>query len=209
MTELMIEPLCAGKRVLIVGSAPDYQFPCRSEYDVVIGANGGAAIAWRDLGGCDILCTTTHLFRAFPVSPAEKQTREDMRGLQVLSTWLDTKNGPFESEPFDIAQMYLGALNEVPMRNRNLVVIMATGDTKYDTWVSTGVWAACLARNSGASQIHLSGISCKDGHAGMEFDDAERHHTDTDIRVVRSLSERSNLVIHDSDLVKAVRSGTA
>lgn len=173
---LLAEPACRGQLCLVVGSAPGAALP-ESSFDVVIGANGGAAIARAAGLDVRVLATTAHLFRN-GLTAEEQATLDSLRDLSVEALWLDTKNAP----AWEVAQRWpaLGLsadrLCAVPPVLRERVATEAVG---FSRWVSTGVWAACLALASGAKSVTLAGIS---GQA--------RDHADQDAEVLAALEAR-------------------
>ena len=174
----LVEPICRGRRCIVVGSAPNLVMPTARISDVVIGANGGASLARRPV---DVLATTSYLFRANGSTRAERETKELMRGLNVVSIWVDEKTGP--ATPAIDQLKELGCtwrhLYRVSPKARESVVVAATGQA-HSHWVSTGVWAACLAVVSGATSVIVVGVSLAPGHIGMSWDRAPRHHADED-----------------------------
>lgn len=197
----MIEPLCKGRRCLVVGSAPGVALPEPVAGELVMGANGGAAIA-RDAGRTvDVLLTTAHLFRATP-SPVEAATIESLRGLEFRSVWVDTRNGPGLRAAWGLNAIGSRGdrLVQVSPGDRSSVVLGAIG---ADIWVSTGVWAACLAMVSGALEVELAGVSLARGHEGMPDDTAPRDHVVEDAQALYLLVERGVRV--PANLREAVR----
>lgn len=177
----LAEPICLGRRCLVVGSAPGTMLP-KSGLDVVIGANGGAAIARAAGLDVHILATTSHLFRD-GLAAEEQATVDSLRDLSVEALWLDTKNAP----AWEVAQRWpaLGInanrVCAVPPALRERVATEAVG---FSRWVSTGVWAACLALASGAESVAIAGIS---GEA--------RDHAPQDAEVLAALEARGAEVI--------------
>jgi len=174
---MMTEPLCYRKRCLIVGSAPALEIP-DLDYGCVIGANGGAAIAASHGLDVDCLVTTSYLFRGEDISDPESRTIELLRGLTVQHIWVDTKSGPLEWATDALADLSVSwqEAYAVDADARNEVVRESSGK---ELWVSSGIWAACLALASGAAHVYLSGISLQNGHYGMT-DSAIRNHVAQD-----------------------------
>jgi len=180
---MLIEPLCKDRECLVVGSAPcvvddierlAYGAKLSSEM-LVIGANGGAKIIYNQIGRCDVLATTSHLFQQR--LPHERDTVKQLEGLEFQSVWVDTKSGscqlPFEVTPHYVSPGY-----------RSRVIDIACGLTE---WVSTGVWALCLAKVSGAARLLYAGIAPHiNGHYGM-MNNAGRDHSNADEIVIGRL----------------------
>lgn len=186
---MLTEPLCAGRRCVVVGSAPDLVLPDAMSHDVVVAANGGAAIA-RDAGRVvHVFVTTSHLFRD-GASEQEMTTRSMLRGLCVMTTWVDEKNGPWTGPQIGESGMSPGWLRRVTPEARSLIVSAACG---VDLWVSTGIFAACLAIASDAKEVILCGISMSRGHLGMPNDHSPRYHVFEDTACLTALYQHRTL----------------
>jgi hypothetical protein len=150
------EPLCEHRPCLVMGPSRDQSRVSMHPALVVIGANGGASIA-RNLGfTVDILCTTSHLFRSNSTE-AEQATVNSMRGLRVRQLYMDTQCGYLNR--LDDYDILADLINTVPGGVRRTVVREACGG---DLWVSTSVWAVCLALVSGAKSVTVRGVSLTD-----------------------------------------------
>lgn len=180
---MLTEPLCNNRVCLIVGSAPDVvddidEFkraagkshgPEIDDTTLIIGANGGAKIAYDHIGRCDVLVTTSHLYQQR--LPHERATVEQMRGLEFESVWVDLASGICDGIPDT------GILHPVDTMDRKRVIIKATGLLGR---ISTGVWALCLAQVSKASKLLYAGVEPNDnGHYGLD-DNHPRDHVDAD-----------------------------
>jgi len=150
----------------------------------MIGANGGAGLA----GGVDILCTTAHLFRPRRTDQ-ENATLRLLTELNFRSVWIDTKNGPAAAveNGLYLRRSSWMRMYSVPPAARDEVVHHACGEA---LWVSTGVWALCLALASGAASVITAGISLDQGHEGMPWDEAPRGHRTEDQECLRLLKGR-------------------
>ncbi len=171
---MLFEALCEDEHCLIVGSAPGVTIP-DSDFGCVIGVNGGAAIA-RDKGlQVDVLVTTSHLFRGGDLPPIEQWTIDTMSNLQVDHVWADTKNGPLGlvEEGCDEHNISYLDLFEVTPEQRSEVIMDAIG---VDLWISSGIWAVCLALSGGSASVKIAGISLINGHHGAKNDMTPRHH---------------------------------
>lgn len=182
----MIEPLCRGRRCIVVGSAPGVTLPDPEPGDLILGANGGAAIA-RDSGRkVHVLCATAYLFRA-ECSRQEFATLEALRGLSVQSLWIDETDGSAieaQRRARGLGITYRSARGVHPEDRARLVETVA-GDPLR---VSTGVFAACLAAASGASEVVLCGINpWHGGHEGMPWDRAPRDHVQEDGKALEAM----------------------
>jgi hypothetical protein len=152
-----------------------------------MGANGGAALAYQAGREVDVLLTTAFLFRS-DATRQEVQTRESLRGLRVESVWVDEKCGTAAQVARELRQLGVGykRIRGVPSHNRNAITWEVITELTFP-WVSTGVWAACLALASGASSVELVGVSLDGGHSGMEWDRAPRYHANEDAACLRAL----------------------
>ena len=183
----LIEPLCHGRHVIVVGSAPGAVLPPYQDREVVIGANGGAAVA-RQLGRMvDVLVTTSHLFRR-DASASEWFTQQSLSGLRVASMWVDIKNGPMLSS-FEVIGDRIQTVNPI---QRSRIVRDACGS---DLWVSTGLFAICLALVSGALSVEIAGISLHAGHAGQPRDRSPRHHVAEDSECLHLFSGLDRVMV--------------
>lgn len=155
-----IEPLCTDKHCVVVGSAPNVDMRNVSDPNAIIIAANGAAKTVIDSGrNVDILCTTSHLFRDNP-STDELGSIQSLQNVRAKSVWVDTKNGDIPSSMSTVTD---GASNvyRVPSILREHVTSKVVGKP---LWVSTGVWAMCLALYSGARKVTTVGITgnCRD-----------------------------------------------
>jgi hypothetical protein len=167
----LIEPLCKDSVCLVVGSAPNFRQPSIIP-DVTIGANGGASLVESD-----ILCTTSHLFRR-ACSDRERKTRDGLSSRYFHSVWLDAKCPPGAGALNSMASDGIchSRAHVVMPEDRSELVTRACGKS---LWVSTGVWAICLAVVSDALVVTVTGISLGHGHFD-ENEDAPRFHTSED-----------------------------
>ena len=174
--------LIAGRSCLVVGSSPTVGIPdyLATDIDVVIGANGGAAIAHDHGLKVDILATTSYLFRPLPTDQ-ETYTVKSLGGLSPDYVLVDEQCGPLDNVRAAIWDRGIEHSNEiygVGVPNREDVVYGATGGR---WWVSTGVWAICLALSCNANRVMVTGISPGvSGHHGMELDTLSRQHNEAD-----------------------------
>lgn len=189
-----LETRCTGRRCIIVGSAPGVRLPEHQEGDCYVAANGGARIAHDAGRPVDVLCTTVYLFRPSPVTRAEEATIQSLFALsRVGSVWIDTTAGPAENVIFGLGTLGIEwqtacALNPPETRERIVAGIVGS-----EFRVSTGVFAACLAIASGASEVVLCGISLGPGHGGMPWDNARRDHVVEDRAALAVLLSRPNV----------------
>lgn len=176
--------MCTGRRCIVVGSAPGVELPKAEHNDVILAANGGAAVVRAAGREVDVLVTTSHLFAG--TTELDRATLESLRDLRVGSAWVDTKNGlltHMRVQAMDYALEAKDYINVTP-HLRNKIAEEALGFTR---WMSTGVWAACLAVASRASNVVLCGVSMQAGHAGMPWDHQARHHMNEDAVCLRAL----------------------
>jgi len=167
------EELFRGKQVAIFGSGDEPHWEKRDP-DVIAGANGGAALAVDQFGRCDVLATTSHLFREGR-SAEEDETVEELELLEPKSAWIDAKCGPIGDNwlhfigdgPGAWAHLVEPMLREQVVREAAPIFIDVTAHQDAQRrelsttrpWVSTGVWLACLAVASGARSVTTVGIT--------------------------------------------------
>jgi hypothetical protein len=161
--------------------------------EVILGANGAAAVV-----DADVLVTTSYLFRDEP-SSRESATRNSLAYRQFHSIWLDTKCEPGFGAADLIASDGIGFTRLAALSNaeRAKMVEHACG---RDLWVSTGVWAICIAAVSNAARINVTGVSLSNGHYG-EDDNSERHHVNEDRECLRLLTARHSKIHLEPELV--------
>lgn len=182
----MIEPLCRGHQCIVVGSAPGVTLPDPEPGDVILGANGGAAIARNAGREVHVLCTTAYLFRP-GASRQELATLAELRDLSVESLWIDETDGSaIEAQRrarfFGITWKRARGVHP---DDRARLVESVVGEPLR---VSTGVFAASLAVASGASEIVVCGVDPSlHGHEGMSWDQAQRDHAIEDAVALTSL----------------------
>ena len=138
-----------------------------------LGANGGGRTAHDVVGRCDVLCTTSHLFKQQLVS--EIDTVNALSGLEVKSIWVDEKAGQMDSVIADCVN-WTDKFHAVDNALRDNIVRSASGLTG---WISTGVWAVCLALHSGASSVHVCGVELAAR--------ADQLHVDADSKVLHAM----------------------
>lgn len=190
----LLEPRCTGRRTVIVGSAPGVRLPEHREGDCYVAANGAARIVHDAGRPVDVFCTTAYLFRPSPVTRAEAETLRSLFALsRVGSVWIDTTAGPPNLisdglRKLGIEWEIVYALNPPETRERIVAGIVGS-----ELRVSTGVFAACLAVASGASEVVLCGISLSAGHAGMPWDEARRDHVEEDRAALAALLSRPSV----------------
>lgn len=188
----MGERRLAGHHCRVIGSAPDAKIPALNPGDTVVVANGGAALAVAMGIPVDVLATTSYLLTARDTSESAALTLDSMRGMVARALWVDTKCGPVSAADLDRCDVrYYDELRRVSPDLRSRIVRAAIG---HDLWVSTGVFAACLAVASGASGVSIYGVSLSPGHAGQpESIGARRDHVHEDraaLRILISLGVR-------------------
>lgn len=187
---MLTETACSGKTCLVVGSAPNFAMP-KAPYDVSIVANGAAALV-----DGDILVTTSYLFRDGCTSQ-EASTRKFMAGRSFASVWLDTKCGNGELASRVMQDRYNITWNEIRLVDEPSRMEISRSACGRAFWVSSGVWAVCLAVVSLASVVRIVGVSLSLGHYG-EDDMSPRNHVNEDRECLRRLC--SGNVITDDGL---------
>lgn len=181
----MVEPICAGKDCLIIGSAPDVIGNLRYLDDrerVIIAANSGGRIALDHFNRLDILVTTSHLTQQ--KTDYEKRIFEQVRGLKTDTLYVDEKSGRYDIQ----SGIEFNRLIRIDQIKRVNTVKTACG---LSYWVSSGVWSVCLAVASGARDIQVAGISLANGHYGIKCDVNNglptRDHIEADRHVMQKL----------------------
>jgi len=183
----MLEALCTGARCLVVGSAPEMQFP-KTEWDVVLAANGGVSVARLHGVNVDVLVTTAYLCRESGHSQPEFMALRSWRRRSFHSVWADVTEAPVTNVLSQLEKLHVGygSICEVTKAVREDIVQRASGlalgwSPDPSKRISTGVFAACLAVASGAKSVDLVGISLTSGHAIVAGGgDSPRHHIPAD-----------------------------
>ncbi len=194
---MLTEPACRGRKCLVVGSSPrvreDLIGHSGVDRAVIIGVNGGGRIALDMIGRLDVLVTTSHLFQGR--LPHERETVDSIKGIYAGALWVDEKSGRFDA---GMSGLTYGRITRIDRISRDWVVFRSSGfgspvDRRADgdsiaplNWVSSGVWAICLAKLSGASDIKVAGISSQNGHYGIGGSHT-RGHLDQDTRVMAKM----------------------
>jgi hypothetical protein len=172
------EPLLRNGRVLVVGSAPDLSIP--TDYEFVIGVNGGAGLVrLQHKIDPDLLVTTAYLYRG-AVSKQEEET-QDLIGRvdRVLSVWIDGADHKVVNG-LQHSKVNYGTIHSVAQEERLEQIQEGTG-LSMPGRVSSGIWAICIARISGAKKVDYCGIEPGVvGHEGMAWDTAPRDHNQPD-----------------------------
>jgi hypothetical protein len=181
-------------RVVVAGSAPCLDVPSvlSIPHDLLIAANGAAALL-----PTDILCTTSYLFRE-SCSPEELRTAESLAGLHFDIICLDGKSAPVDKAIRALVQLGITweRIDIIYDKDRSAVVAESCGKP---LWVSTGVWAICLALVSRAASVRAVGISLGPGH--VTGDTLPRQHVEADRECLQRLKERwTDKLILDQDL---------
>lgn len=186
----MTEPLCRGRRCIVFGSAPGLRVPDVRPEDVILGGNGGSGLAAKRTGRVDVAVMTSRLFRGPVVADIEEATKDLLRGITPQSLWADEKCNPLMDEHLAGLGIVPGRVHRLNDAAREAVVVAAIGRPE---WVSTGVWAICLAVASGASEVLYTGISPDaKGHEEMPWEPPDKYprgHVAEDRRCLVTLLE--------------------
>ena len=187
------ESLCKGKRCVVVGSGANAAHQLLIALDqlseslqpdmddvVFVGANGGGRIAHSIIHRCDVLCTTSHLFQQRLKS--ETATVAQLNGLDVRNIWVDVKAGQMDTSIADCVKWQ--NFQSVDVDYREKVVYGAS--KLHDQWISTGVWAVCLALYSGATSCHIAGIELATR--------SDQLHVEADTRVLSAMGYHVGIV---------------
>lgn len=185
----MIEPLCRNRNIVVLGSGPNFDASYKP-VGLYIAANGAAA-----LQDCHILCTTAHLFRDGVTGP-EFETRRSLIARQFSSIWMDTKGSTLE-DALSALRRHNVAWTTFHNCEPSMRKIIVRGVCGQDLWVSTGVFAVCLAVYSGAKTVRTNGISLQDGHT--TGDDLPRMHIGEDRQCLNLLQDSfPGLILQES-----------
>lgn len=186
--DIPIEQCCVDRNVLVVGSGPNYDRDLCSQQasdSVSIVANQAAQLYHSATKReADVLCTTAHLYKQSLKDRNEFEIRQSLVARRFESIWLDTKNASFDEASWFLDQdlVHANKLNNCAPWTRASIVFNACG---ADLWVSTGVFAVCLALHSRATIVRTNGISLANGHA--VGDDQPRMHVNEDRQCLQRL----------------------
>ena len=173
---MILEPICEGRKCLVVGSAPGLQLPNMSSYEVVIGANGGAGFTPHDP---QILVTTSHLYRG-QVTNQELSTQRRIASVNHFeSIWVDGVDSYVKVglKSWSVGYERLRGTGE----SARLEMIQRATRLEHPGRVSTGIWAISIAVISSAFQVDYCGIEpSRNGHEDMSWDHAPRDHSEPD-----------------------------
>lgn len=178
-TRRLLVPLAAviaGRRVLVVGSAPAPILPSPQAGDVVVAVNGGiSSVTDRPV---DVLVTNGRRYDTGPYTdpvlwPAERRRWHEVMLAQAagrrvghLVLFLRDDTDEQTTERLRGQGTTWGAETRIDASERIRIAQMV-GVTDLDTafCLSSGVAAGCLARACHAADIVLCGISLHPGHA--------------------------------------------
>ena len=192
----LLEKLCKGKRCIVVGSAPSANLSTIGFGDVVIGANGGAAIAQQHGHTVSIFCTTRWLLQKENLTPQEMtaRTRQEMAtrkilsGLSVSATYVTNGDGADVNADadidFDDCNIDAGVVHSISYSAKERMVKCVCG---FPLCISTGLFGVCLAILGGASSVEMVGFSLGRGHFNMPWDTASRSHVLEDAAFLSAL----------------------
>ena len=185
-----VQKLIEGKRVLVLGSAPNPLVPSTADFDTLVCINGSPRVAASFgltphislLGNHNCLAST-------PVAVACLSSLQYLR-TEVLLYFdvYETHDSP--AQILSRIKFQYDDLVVLSRSDRSAIVANAIGLSNYADVpeVSHGIVAACLAACGGAEQIILAGISLSGGHSYIRSNTPRRHIAD-DTEVLRALGE--------------------
>ena len=179
---LITEQMCNGKRCIVVGSAPGACLPKQQSGDVVMGANGGAAIARKSGRDVDIFCTVASLFFD-GISRKDRATLKSLGGVSSRVAYVHVQRQ--EPSP-DLSNFGIAVQNSHYLTKKQKLQIIESA-CGLPLRVSTGIFAVCLAVASKAACVEVAGFSFSDGHEGMPWDNARRDHIAEDDACLRGI----------------------
>jgi hypothetical protein len=190
-----LAPIFAGRRALVVGSAPNLVLPPSDRYDVVICVNGSGRPAF-DLGVARPDLTVVGGYSTLPNNDVRLKTQIAWQGLETKSL-LFVAAGQSARKGRRIittAGLRFGTFLQVSPEERGSITAEVCRENltegEREDRISMGVFAAIVASWSGASEVILAGFSLGGGHRYIEGD-TPRYHVAGDarfFRLVRSLS---------------------
>lgn len=196
------------RNAIIVGSAPDIKLPTRRDYDLVVVANGGAALAHA--GGferLDVLVTTAYLLKA--QTDYNSFVMKGWKKLHATEVIVDEFGTPLsEVEPtLRKTGLTFDKVTGVNARMRGMLIAYAIGTgigngKEEKKRCSTGMVAACLAASRGATDITVVGFSRMNGHVGNTHQHENGAHHLADDAVMNILKERVRLSTTNPQLAK-------
>jgi hypothetical protein len=181
-----------GRRIdgpcFVLGSAPSAIWPKRTFADwVLLTVNAAQAAAPDTARAPDITLMSGQMLGDDPVTQEAKRV---LRGLSTGELWLIERGITRDAAIEVLRSMSYGyhALRVMTRRQRSRITYRQLGvdaaSGKGEEKISTGVFAALLALEQGASQVVLSGISLSaDGHAYNDLGHV-RHHVNSDQRAL-------------------------
>lgn len=193
---------------LIVGSAPDIKLPLQRDYDLVVVANGGAALAHAGGLTLDVLVTTAYLLTA--QTPYNSFVMAGWRGLTVPEVIVDEFGAETDEVRLRATGLVYADLKRVSRVLRGMLIAYAVGTQNVGNGktealrCSTGVLAACLAASRGATEITVAGFSRMNGHVGNTRQHENGAHHAADDAVMSILKQRVKLGTTNPELAKRI-----
>lgn len=169
-----------GRRVLVLGHAPDVHLPALQNL-CVVACNASLGLVKQ----ADAWVTTTHMFSKHRAASGNGPAKcEFIRGSVVGKVWLYVQHHPrslFDASCRDL-NVAVQDVEELTEAQRFDFVQRVAGCRVN---VSTGVFGGLAALHEGASEVILAGISLKQkGYAGLTDaecrDDVRRNHVSQD-----------------------------
>jgi len=169
----------AGKRCLVVGSAPGARIPDRSRFDACICVNGSPWTAAQfGMQTTDMTVVSGHKtkVRDFDVALA---TLEAWRGLHTnILLFVEVGDSAKHAQHiFAKTGFSYDTFHSIDSTARTEIIRRACGDeiAASSARVSNGIFAAIVAMWVGAQEIIFSGFSMKGGHSYMAYETRRGH----------------------------------
>lgn len=204
-----MKSISAGKKCMVVGTAPNALVPLSYDADKIIAANGGVGLVREAKLKVDVLVTTAYLCRPF-VAVHERKSILTWEDCHIESVYVDEKDGKVSTVKrvcgnIGLTYDYMQGVSE---QYRDEIVYGACGlhlgiGTIHER-VSTGFFALCLVVMSDPRTICIVGLGVsKNGHADKSWGNAPKQHAPADIRCLEALLKRNdNFVTTSKELNK-------
>ncbi len=180
------QAIFAGKRCLVIGSAPQLEAPAINPDDVAICVNGSAHNAGRlGITQPDATFLVSHVFGR--TTRQSRATFDVLHGRHTRNVFVFTGTLALAQclDGLAAAALAYDTVDEISAFERAAIVGdvcgVELGFGKLNERVSTGVTAAICALWGGAREVNLSGFSLRGGHSYTKFG-ARRLHTQPDMQ---------------------------
>jgi hypothetical protein len=199
-------------KILVVGSAPDIQLPqVERDFDLVIGANGGARLAADGGFKVDHLATTAYL--CLTGTAYNHFVQESWKGLDVDTVFVDEFSAKVTHTLPVLRRAGVTFKQAVGISRADRAALVGNwtntpwGDSDHEVGrCSTGVWATVKAFDLGAKDVVVAGLSRVNGHVGSSVSENGIHHR-ADDAVFRALTSIRGVKLRATSKALAERLG--